>query len=352
MKAVKEGKLPNLRRIEVNNCSLSNYEWPEVPEFSLWPKTAFDTSRMQKLVSNLTELTFGSFNEIDHHISTHLAKLSVLKLRVASEHSLLQLNGVISQGNLPNLSALSVYALRTLGKFLDEFDLDQVEKLEKLSFEHFTTSSQESQLLCVKIPHLQLRELNLSYSRSMTRTLYILFANSFRRLNTLKLKSCYLSSKDLRTLCQANVEGKLPQLRQLDISDSQKYEICDLFTHSARWNQLTTLCTVDFNVLNIDPEFLTSLKELAILTSERYEAIELIRCWPHLKKLQLDTETTEVHSPVCLNIIDGFERGLFPAVGTFRYSGQDISASDRFKLHKANIYIEQFTDPRKIYLYV
>ena len=97
MKAVKEGKLPNLRRIELNNCSLSNYEWPEVPEFSLWPKTAFDTSRMQKLVSNLTELTFGSFNEIDHHISTHLAKLSALKLRVASEHSLLQLNGVISQ---------------------------------------------------------------------------------------------------------------------------------------------------------------------------------------------------------------------------------------------------------------
>ena len=43
MKAVKEETLPNLRRIEVNRCTVNNCQWPEVPEFSLWPNTAFDT---------------------------------------------------------------------------------------------------------------------------------------------------------------------------------------------------------------------------------------------------------------------------------------------------------------------
>ena len=36
MNAVKVGNLPNLRRIELRSCTLSNCEWPEVLEFSLW----------------------------------------------------------------------------------------------------------------------------------------------------------------------------------------------------------------------------------------------------------------------------------------------------------------------------
>ena len=70
MKAVKVGNLPNLKRIELNNCSLSDCQWPEVPEFSLKVRSTFNKSQMQKLLSNLTELTLNGI--IDHLISTHL----------------------------------------------------------------------------------------------------------------------------------------------------------------------------------------------------------------------------------------------------------------------------------------
>ena len=344
LKAVKEGKLPNLRRIELNHCELYDFEWPEAPEFSL-TTFEFDTSEIQKPVSNLTELTLDRFSEIDHRISTQLTKLSVLKLTVASEHCLLQFNDGLRQGPLPRLTELSVNASgnkhRTkLERFLDKFDLEQVEKLKTLSLQRFIISSRELNLLCQKLPYLQLRGLNLSNSHSMTGSLSVLFTHSFPRLNTLKLKSSHLSSEDLRALCEADVEGKLPQLKQLDISGSQMSGISDLFTHSTQWNQLTTLGTADLRVLNIEPEFLTSLEEL-ILESASSKAITVTRSWPHLQKLKLDVNRSEIYR----HVIDGVDRGLFPALEIIRYSGHDISSSDLFKLYKANISVEKIEKP-------
>ena len=35
MKAVKDGKFPHLRRVDLNDCTLNNYGWSGVPQFSL-----------------------------------------------------------------------------------------------------------------------------------------------------------------------------------------------------------------------------------------------------------------------------------------------------------------------------
>ena len=72
-----------------------------------------------------------------------------------------------------------------------------------------------------------------------------------------------MNPNDVQSLARANVEGKLPQLRHLDIYGND-VEISDLFTHSAQLNQLKTLGTADGNILNIEPEFLTSLEELRV----------------------------------------------------------------------------------------
>ena len=81
IKAVKDGKLPNLRRIELYNCIINDFEWPEVLELSLRSNTGFDTSQLQKLVLNLTELTLDSFRDVDHRISTHLTKTLSLEIK-------------------------------------------------------------------------------------------------------------------------------------------------------------------------------------------------------------------------------------------------------------------------------
>ena len=154
------------------------------------------------------------------------------------------------------------------------------------------------------------------------------------------MKNCHLNSNDLQSLARANVEGKLPQLRHLDISAYSLYQQCEisyLFAHSAEWNELTTLWTSDLSALNIDPGFLISLQELILESTSK--VIELTRSWPHLLKLQLDVNKSEIYR----QFVDGVERGLFPALEIFRYSWHDISASDLFKLYKTNISIEQIS---------
>ena len=155
MKAVKVGNLPNLKRIELNNCSLSDCQWPEVPEFSLKVRSTFDTSQMQKLLSNLTDLTLDGLH--DHLISTRLTKLSVLKLEKATASSLLRLNDILRERKLPNLTELSVkgssYEHRSeLDSFLDELEPYHILKLAKVSLENFIISSQGLKLFCQKLP--------------------------------------------------------------------------------------------------------------------------------------------------------------------------------------------------------
>ena len=46
LKAVKNGKFPNLKRIQLKNCTMSDCEWPEVSEFSLTTYENFDKLQM------------------------------------------------------------------------------------------------------------------------------------------------------------------------------------------------------------------------------------------------------------------------------------------------------------------
>ena len=130
----------------------------------------------------------------------------------------------------------------------------------------------------------------------------------------------------------------------------QRFEICDLFADSVPWNQVTTLVTSDINVLNIEPESLTSLEELILVISESSDVVKVTRSWPHLRVLQLapfqiasssfENNTSE--------IIDCFERGLFRALKKFRYLGPNISSSDLFELYKANISVEDLVYDKDI----
>ena len=58
MKAVKEGKFPCLRRIELNDCTMNDCEWPEVPEFSWNSNTVkmCDSSQIHKPLLKLTRV--------------------------------------------------------------------------------------------------------------------------------------------------------------------------------------------------------------------------------------------------------------------------------------------------------
>ena len=340
MKAVKDGKFPNLRRIELNDCTLNDCEWPEVPEFSL--QTKADTSQRQKSLENLTELTVTRCSQelyIDNLIPVRLEKLSILRLEGVQDHNLQCLNNILKQGNCPNLSELKLQQKRAkLGTFLEEFDTNHTAKLEKLALQQFTISAEEVEILGNTLASIQLRELDMSYSSGFKGRLSALFSHSFPRLNSLILRSCKLNSEDLQSLSRASVEGKLPQLRHLDISG--KTTISDLFSHSAEWNQLKTLTASDTDILNVETNFLTSLEKLQLLifriTTKIYAGKgwpSVTRCWSGLKVIELDKG--DIHS-----LADGVERGMFPALTTVRIDEPHVSENavpSLFKLHKANM---------------
>ena len=343
MKAVKDGKFPNLKRIELKYCTMNDCEWPQVPEFSCGLRTV--TSEMQKLLLKLTELEVWEDEEkpldIDRLIPVRLEKLSVLKLEFVQAAELQSLSDVLKQGILPNLSKLFVGPLVVeeirikLDTFLREFDPNHCVKLEKIALRECIISAEELERLSEKMSSDRLTELNLHGCTGLTGSLSVLFTNSFLRLNTLILGWCELNSNDLQSLARANVEGKLRQLRHLNISDENLYnKISDLFTHSAQWNQLTTLGTTDGSILNVESEFLTSLEELRLSRSEENQFPLVTRCWSGLKTIQLNYEGI-----TC--VADSVERGMFPDLTTVRllctYPG--LNAISLFKLFKANIVI-------------
>ena len=346
IKAVKEGRLPNLRRIELNDCTMNDYEWPEVPEFScdLQGMIVSDSSQMQKLLLKQTELTVLCYKKdpfhLDRLIPVRLENLSVLRLKFTLDAKPQGLNNVLKQGFLPNLSELDV----SLGNpsqiqtFLNDFDPNHTAKLEKLRLWGFNISTEELEILSEKLTVIQLTELDLSVIFGLTGRLSVLFTHRFPTLNTLILNWCQLNSDDIQSLARANVEGKLPQLRHLDILNNNDVKICDLFTHSAQWNQLTTFLTSDINVLNVDPKYLTSLecltslKELFLYTD--WCPISVTRRWPHLKFIEVNIED------LADCIADGVERGMFPSLTTVRCRSFDYKRSLFFKLLKANISVE------------
>ena len=347
IKAMKDGKFPNLRMIELIDCTMNDCEWPEVPEFSceLWTATKSDLSQIQKLLLKLTELEVWEYEEkplhIDRLIHVPLENLSVLKLQFIKAPELQSLNDVLKQGFLPKLSKLFVSGLigrREIITFVDEFEPHQTSKLEKLTLQWFTISAEELEVLGDKLTSIGLTELDLSHSSGFTDNLSALFTHSFPRLNTLILYKCQLNSEDLKSLARANVEGKLPQLRHLDISHSEDDKISDLFTHSAQWIQLKTLTTSDGNILNLDPEFLTSLEELCLRWLVRREENKLspvTRCWSGLKTIELDAEEG------LRRIVDGVERGMLPDLTTvkLKFNYSLVNERSLFKLFKANIFV-------------
>ena len=87
----------------------------------------------------------------------------------------------------------------------------------------------------------QLKKLNIRESLGITGNLSALLRHTFPSLNSLILRRCGLNSQDLCSLAQASVEGRIPQLRDLDISENRDICLDDMFQASCIWNQLLRL---------------------------------------------------------------------------------------------------------------
>ena len=164
-KAVNDGRLPNLRRIELSLLSKNAADWPEVPELCCETNDLTlslpDQSDVQKLLSQLTHLTVQSpictrkcLVNIDRLLTKQLTKLSVLKLIEIDMRCFSKLMTVLNQGKLPNLSELFVLGSESFNEnpnlfdfTLKNFQSKHTPHLEKVSLRRCIMSADELRIL-------------------------------------------------------------------------------------------------------------------------------------------------------------------------------------------------------------
>ena len=88
-----------------------------------------------------------------------------------------------------------------------------------------------------------IRKIDLSHNCfGASGKLSILLENGFPELHTLILSDCELNCVDLKSLARAKVEGKIPELKHLDISLNDKiHGHVDFLFDNSSWNSLLSL---------------------------------------------------------------------------------------------------------------
>ena len=157
-------------------------------------------------------------------------------------------------------------------------------------------------------------------------------SRSLPSLHTLNLSNCGLNPKDIRSLAKAKRQGRLPELKHLDISDNERIvgQIENLFTNGERWNKLITLnvkqdvdSDEDFKCL-VHPVQSGALGELQkLVLSTNGVGLYVPNClsvkWPKLKLLDIHcAHRRRSNDPVnvFLKVLEGVETTKFPNLDT------------------------------------
>ena len=172
----------------------------------------------------------------------------------------------------------------------------------------------------------KLHKLDISHSSNIAGTLNILLCHSFPSLNSLILSDCELNSQDLCSLAQANIKGRLPELKHLDISENDGTigHLQCLFTDSCTWPKLEKFNFQQSRELNqesykLKPKDLPSLRELRLCVWRTTPLpISINQSWPHLHALTVATNEHNDFYKQLDSIADTVDKKLFPALRTVR----------------------------------
>ena len=218
------------------------------------------------------------------------------------------------QGNLPKLCHLTVVGITEIEPMVRQLERTPLMSLALLNC---NVAHQYFEVKAGSTTQLELQELNLSDCSGITQNLSPLLHYFFGSLNKLILSNDGLGLKELKILVQANVEGRLTDLRYLDISNNKINEqLALLFSHNCTWNQLFGLNISDaFHVTQerqLPSRCLESLKELSFSDETIRASCFSNRCWSHLEDIHIDMC---YHGTLSI-LADAVEQEFLPALQT------------------------------------
>ena len=123
------------------------------------------------------------------------------------------------------------------------FNVLNARSLAHLTLSRFICSPLHLNTTAMSVQSSEITKLDISHSSGITGSLSTLLCHSFPSLEHLILNDCGLNSNDLSSLAQGGVEGRLPELRHLDLSDNEALigQWRHLFSHGQQWSHLLSL---------------------------------------------------------------------------------------------------------------
>ena len=227
------------------------------------------------------------------------------------------LSNAIIDHKLPNLTCLKIRMVTTTQQTRKPLCLDQLTNFQNLYLDNCIPHDGFQ----IVLNNLLLSEMSISSYDGLTGNLSSLIGVYFPKLSALTLSNCALTSQDLASIAQANVEGSFPVLKYFDISCNEltlpQFKL--LFSENSTWSELLSLDirwmfkddeddqVVDYMNDIVSRGCLPSLQKLGI---SRFEAKN--GYWNHLVKLYLaKCEDDELH-----NIAGAVSWGYLPVLQT------------------------------------
>ena len=123
-----------------------------------------------------------------------------------------------------NLVELCLYFKTLKAVNIDVLDLDRLPCLRYLTLHKIITSAGQIKRFGKNVAEHKLKKLDIIHYPGLRGELLRLLTPEFQSLRSLSLSHCQLNSSDLKSLNEANMSGRLPRLRHVDLSHNDLRE--------------------------------------------------------------------------------------------------------------------------------
>ena len=218
-------------------------------------------------------------------------------------------------------------------------NLSNCPSLTHLTLIRFITSASDLNTIALSIKGSIVSKLDVSKSTGITGALSVFLSHNFPSLEHLILSDCGLNSDDLSSLVKASSEGRLPELKHLDLSDNEaiRGQWRHLFSHDHQWSHLLSLNVkqdVQFHeeyhdlVHAVQLGALPNLRHLS-LSSKNVECLQkcLSVTWPSIQNLDIRSavkHSSNEHVQVHQQVVTTVERGSLPQLHTFSVTSKFV----------------------------
>ena len=366
--AVEAGNFPNLLHIsfagsEINGTLslLFTNKWPALQHLDLHRcnlkmsdiealGAATDKEKPECVLPNLSSLVlFTLWIENNRHVIGNLflshpwKHLTDLAIWFLTREHYENLTEAIRCSKFPSLSQLSLSMIWNLdqNQHFDGFNSKCIPLLREIKLKRFIVANSGSEPWCDNVMRQNLCRIDLRQCSGVEEMLSEVLNYSFPHLKTLILRNCELKRLDLRCLANANVAGRLPELRHLDISDNEELQgqLNEFF--NCTWKSLLRLNVEQENVKDaeiknlsdvrtllseLESGTLKSLREVRFTTGSKHPfPVNSKTPFTELTKITVVTTAWPVQN-VVNTMTDLVDDGMFPSLQIFRV----VSDSDSY----------------------